>query len=231
MSNGHIIKSIHNNQSNPSINSLSTFFSTLTSSFRPYTPLKYYKKLRNGVINHRENHSIYHQLTVHTTNDENNNKTENENNQNSTIIYLPPSESDDHLIPDDNDKSTLTREHFFWLFIVTIIYFTWFIFIAGISIVHFLIYSALISLYLLSDRTRRLALAILIYLTYLFLYDTLHLVPNYSISKVHIRDVYLIERKFFGIVRNGQLMTLNEYFRLNHIPLLDVITGLCYLTW
>ncbi|CAF4235158.1 unnamed protein product [Rotaria sp. Silwood2] len=256
MSNGHVIQSIDDNESNPSINLLSTFFSTLTSSFRPRTPSKlpygkllhksrskvskYYKNQRNNDIKHDETNSIYHQLNIHTTNDENNNQTKNENKQNSVIIDLLPltsSESNGSLINDDGDDNynknnyIFTTEHLIWLFILTIIYFTWFIFIAGISILHIIIYLVLISLYLLSDRTRRFTLAIIIYFTYLFLYDALHLIPNYTVSQVHISDVYLVEKKFFGIFINGHMMTLNEFFKLHHIPLLDILTGICYLNW
>jgi len=245
MSNGHTIKSDHENEPNPFL----TFFSNLTSSFRPPTPskpsygkqsrqsnskiLKYYKKQENGIIKHDKTDSIYHQLNIHTVNDENNNQKQNENNQNSVIINLSSSQSDEYLNNDNNnnEKYIFTTEHFFWIFILTILYFIWFIFIAGITLIHLFIYLFIISLYLLSDRTRRFALAILIYLTYLFLYDSLHVIPNYTISKVHIQDIYLLEKKFFGIFKNGQLMTLNEYFKLNHIPLLDVFTGLCYLNW
>jgi hypothetical protein len=230
----------HINQSNP----LTTFFSTLTSSFRSDTPSKssygkhsrskiskYYNKQSNGVIKSEKNNSIYHQLHIHTTNDENNNKkTPDELNENSVIINLPPlipSQADDCI----NENYIFTTEHLIWIFILTMMYFSWFIFIAGISIIHLIIYLIFILLYLVTDRTRRFTLAIFIYLTYIFLYDTLHLLPNYTISNVHIRDIYLLEKKFFGIVSHGQLMTLNEYFKLNHIPLLDIFTGICYLNW
>jgi len=248
MSNGHVSNSIHDNELNLSINPLSAFFSSLTFSFRPYTPSKssyakqsqqahsttFHKNQRNGDINNLENNSIYHELIQLGNDDNNNNKTKNENNQNSVIINLPSlsnSQLNEYLINDDNEKSIFTREHFLWIIFATICYFTWFIFIAGISIIHFLLYFLLLSLYFLSDRTRRFALAILIYLTYLLLYDALHLIPNYTISKVHIRDVYLAEKRFFGIYKNGHLMTLNEYFRSNHIPVLDLFSGLFYLNW
>jgi len=226
MSNEHTIKSIHDNQPN----SLLTFFSTLTSSFRPQIPSKssygkhphpsHSKIFQNGFIKHEKTNSIYHEINI----DKNINK-------NSVIIELSPLipvESDEYLI---NEKSILTTEHFLWIFILTILYFTWFIFIAGITLIHIIIYSIILLLYLLSDRTRRLALALLIYLTYLLLYDALHVIPNYTISKVHIRDIYLVEKNFFGISKNGQVMTLNEYFKLNHIPFLDIFTGVCYLNW
>jgi hypothetical protein len=247
MSNGHVLKISDNNELNSSINPLSTFLSSLISSFRPHIlststygkhsrkfyskTSKYFRKQPNGI----SNHLIDDPLNIHTINDENNNhKTENKINSNSVIIDLPllsPSQSDECLIKDTNDKNIFTTEHYLWIFLLTIIYFTWFIFIAGISIIHIIIYLIIISLYLISERTRRFALAILIYLSYLLLYDALHVIPNYTVSKVHIEDIYLLEKKFFGIIYNGQLITLNEYFKLNHKSLLDIFTGICYLNW
>lgn len=255
MLNEHHSSSNYNNDSNPSINFLSAFFSILTSPFRSHTrsnspygsishqsntrTFKYNKKQRNGETKNHETNSIYHQLNVHTVNDENNNQTKDGKDQNSIIIDLFPlksSQSKEALIGDDDDekntiKIVFTTEHFVWLFVLTILYFTWFILIAGISIIPLIIYLIIMCLYLLSDRTRRFALAIIIYLTYLFLYDALHLVPNYTVSQVHIRDVYSLEKKLFGVFHNGNLLTLNEYFKIHHIPLLDIVTGLCYLNW
>ncbi|CAF1250062.1 unnamed protein product [Adineta ricciae] len=230
--NGHVT---HTNELNPSSSVLSTFLSNFTFITRPRslsqsrTWKSYQRKQRNGLIKHSEKNTLYHQLSIETTNDENNNQTKTDSNANSVLIDLPPRTSSESS--DDTDKSIFTLEHFLWILTVTLCYFTWFIFIAGISFIHVLLYLILISLYVLSDRTRRFALAILIYLTYLLLYDALHLVPNYTISKVHILDVYLIEKKLFGIYHDGHLMTLNEYFRLKHIPFFDVLSGICYLNW
>ncbi|UJR15228.1 hypothetical protein I4U23_002184 [Adineta vaga] len=185
-----------------------------------------YELQSNGIIKHTTNNSIYHQLDFQTRNDENNNDT----NSNSIILHFSPTSSNDLLINTDN-KLSFIKDNLILIIFVSSIYFLWFIFIAGISIVHVLIYLALFFLCSLSDRTRRFALAILIYLTYLLFYDALHLVPNYTISNIHIKDIYLMEKKFFGIYYNGHTITLNEYFQQNHIPLLDVFTGICYLNW
>jgi hypothetical protein len=231
LSNGHATKSSYDDDSSSTI---SNFFSTLTSPFRlRYKPSIPHKKHINGVIKDNNKNSIYHQLDIETTNDENNNKTSNDTNQNSTTVHIPANYSNDSLVNPDNKYSCSLslKENFLWIIFLTFIYFLWFILIAGISIVHVLIYSALLLLYLISDRTRRFALAILIYLTYLLLYDTLHLVPNYTVSNIHIEDVYLIEKRIFGIYKNGHMMTLNEYFQQYHMPFLDIFTGLCYLNW
>lgn len=217
ISNGHTMKISDEKQSHPSNTSWSSYLSPFIPSGRSSRSnhSKYYQKL----VNIEENHS---------NNDENNNnqlmtqKITDELNPKSIILDLPS--------PID-DNETFTTEHYFCIFLFTIVYFSWFIFIAGIGIVHLIIYLILITMYFLSSRTRRFALATLIYLCFLFLYDSLHLIPNYTVSQVHIEDVYLLEKKFFGVVSQGQLLTWNEYFKMNHQPLLDIFTGICYLNW
>ncbi|CAF2632481.1 unnamed protein product [Rotaria sp. Silwood2] len=233
LTNEYSTKSSHGNNSSSS-SSFSTLFSTLTSPFRPrYKTFISYKKHPNGIIKQDNNHSIYHQLDIHRINDENNNDTNNATNQNSILINIDPDYSNRLLIPHVEKYSIflILKENILWIILASLLYFLWFIFIAGISIVHILIYLILLIFFIISERTRRFALAALIYLTYLLLYDALHLVPNYTVSNIHIEDIYLIEKKIFGIVKNGHMMTLNEYFQENHIPLLDVFTGLCYLNW
>lgn len=243
MSNGHAPHSTSTSDSSSSASALSTFLSSLTAPFRSHPSpkstygshprpatakkRKFYGKQRNGDLRNGNAHSIYHQLDVPSVNDENNNQTKTDQPGNSVTIDLPFATSPG----DDTDKYVVTLEHFLWILLATLCYFAWFIFVAGISIVHVIIYLVVLSLYLLSDRTRRFALAALIYLTYLLFYDALHLVPNYTVSNVHIMDVYLIEKKLFGVYKNGHLMTLNEYFRKHHTPVLDVLSGICYLNW
>ena len=130
-----------------------------------------------------------------------------------------------------NPMKSPLKDNLSIIFFVSLIYFAWFTLIAGLSWIHGLIYIFLLGSYLLCDRTRRFMFAVLIYLAYLFFYDTLHLVPNYSISPVHIQDIYLLEKNFFGVYANQQLMTWNEYFQKNHVPFLDLLTGFCYLNW
>ncbi|CAF0820448.1 unnamed protein product [Adineta steineri] len=224
LTNEHTTQNFYNNNYSSSILPL---FANIKSLFHShYKPSESYELHSNGIIKHENNNLIYHQLDIQTINDENNNDT----NQNSVLLHMPSNHSNESP---DNKYSFLLffKENFISIILISLIYFSWFIFIAGISIVHILIYSVLFFLCSLSDRTRRFALAILIYLTYLLLYDALHLIPNYTVSNIHIQDIYLIEKKFFGINKNGHMITLNEYFRQNHIPLLDILTGICYLHW
>lgn len=202
-----------------------TLLSRLTLPFQTrYKPPSTHSHQRyvNGVVKSETDNFIYHQLNLDQINDENNNN----QNSNDLIVHIP-----NHQQTDFSKMTDITFLHIFVISCVTLIYFLWFIFVAGISIVHLIIYSALLFLYCVSDRTRRFALAILIYFTYLLFYDALHLIPNYTVSNIHIEDIYLMEKKYFGINYQGQVLTLNEYFKENHHPFLDVFTGLCYLNW
>jgi hypothetical protein len=48
---------------------------------------------------------------------------------------------------------------------------------------------------------------------------------------VHIADLYNFEKNIFGINFNGQLLTPNEYWRVNGITTMDIVGGLFYLCW
>lgn len=244
MSNGHAKNDIDDQSSMTSIrHPLRTFFSSILSPFRTTdssltsvhtrhsSPSKNSRHQRFHNRKSTDNNSIYHQIPHQMINDENNNTKQSDLSKNSsTIVDLSSIQNlhNDELI---FGSQSLTRRHLIWMIFFTLIYFTWFIAIAGISILHVTVYIIFFLSYVASDRSRRFVLAIFIYLFYLLLYDALRLIPNYSVSKVHIRDVYYTEKRLFGIVSNGNLLTLNEYFRLNHQPILDVFTGICYLNW
>ena len=219
---------------NNSSSLLFTLFSPLISPFQSRHKISTsFEKYPNGIIKEDDQHLIYHQLDISGENDENHNENCLNINQNSTNIDRTKSRLNTLLIDTDNKQSTSLslKKDLIWILLASLIYFMWFIFIASISIVPVLIYLALLLSYVISDRSRRFALAVLIYLTYLLLYDALPIVPNYTISNIHIRDIYEIEKKLFGIYRNGRMITLNEYFQHHHTPILDFLTGLCYLNW
>ena len=192
-------------------------------------PLERYSSMRPT----DQKESIYYQLDAPQLNDENNNKTKSVDGSKSLLIDIPEPYSNESPVKGNESYAFLVslNDYLRWILAFTVLYFVWFIFIAGISSVHLVIYAALLLFFCVSDRTRRLTLAVLIYLTYLFLYDALRLIPNYTVSSIHIRDVYLVEKAYFGIVHDGKLITLNEFFQQHHIPFLDVFTGLCYLNW
>jgi len=87
------------------------------------------------------------------------------------------------------------------------------------------------SLFYISAGTRRFILGFSIFIVYWILFDYMKAFPNYLFNTVHIKDLYELEKSIFGINYNGIKLTPNEYWKLNSITFLDVLTGLFYLMW
>jgi inositol phosphorylceramide synthase catalytic subunit len=82
-----------------------------------------------------------------------------------------------------------------------------------------------------SNISRKFFIAYLTFLVYWIIFDYMKAFPNYNYATVHMADLYNAEKHIFGIHYRGQLMTLNEYFKLNSSTLVDVLTGRFYLCW
>ncbi|GGI25832.1 phosphatase PAP2 family protein [Pedobacter mendelii] len=87
------------------------------------------------------------------------------------------------------------------------------------------------SLFYISSATRKFILGFSIFIVYWILFDYMKAFPNYLFNRVHIEDLYQMEKKLFGINFDGLLITPNEYWKLNTNDFLDVITGFFYLMW
>ncbi|WP_228378396.1 phosphatase PAP2 family protein [Chryseobacterium sp. CCH4-E10] len=55
--------------------------------------------------------------------------------------------------------------------------------------------------------------------------------PNYNFNNVHIESLYEDEKKLFGFVSNGSIVTPNEYFAVHNNKLFDILSGIFYLSW
>ncbi|MBK9255937.1 MAG: inositol phosphorylceramide synthase [Saprospiraceae bacterium] len=84
---------------------------------------------------------------------------------------------------------------------------------------------------LLTPFTRQIAYSFCFFILFWILYDSMRVYPNYLINEVHIEDLYLLEKKFFGVFENNVLLTPNEYFANHTSQFLDFISGVFYLTW
>ncbi|MCZ4222932.1 phosphatase PAP2 family protein [Pedobacter rhodius] len=87
------------------------------------------------------------------------------------------------------------------------------------------------ALYFYSPATRRFILGFSIFIVYWILFDYMKAFPNYLFNRVHLEDLYDLERSMFGINFHGLIITPNEYWNINHNALLDVFTGFFYLMW
>jgi hypothetical protein len=85
--------------------------------------------------------------------------------------------------------------------------------------------------FFLSPISRKFITGFSIFIVYWIIFDYMKAFPNYKYNAVHIADLYNLEKHLFGIHFNGQLLTANEYWRVNGKTWLDVGAGIFYLCW
>lgn len=79
--------------------------------------------------------------------------------------------------------------------------------------------------------TRKFIIGFSVFIVYWIIFDYMKAFPNYTVSDVHIADLYNFEKHLFGINDNGVLLTPNEYWKIHATTLLDIIAGLFYICW
>ncbi len=104
-------------------------------------------------------------------------------------------------------------------------------FLIGFKIEQVYLVALFSAMYFASGITRKFITGFSIFIIFWVLYDYMKAFPNYLYQTVHIEDLYLTEKKLFGINYAGTVVTLNEYFLQHHSALLDIITGVSYLCW
>lgn len=87
------------------------------------------------------------------------------------------------------------------------------------------------SLYYISPISRKFILGFSVFIVYWIIFDYMKAFPNYKFATVHIADLYNLEKHLFGINYNGQILTPNEYWRINGTTTLDIIGGIFYICW
>lgn len=85
--------------------------------------------------------------------------------------------------------------------------------------------------FFISPISRKFIVGFAIFIVYWIIFDYMKAFPNYKFNPVHIADLYNTEKSLFGIHFNGQLLTPNEYWRVNGKTFIDVAAGIFYLCW
>ncbi|MDR3679537.1 MAG: phosphatase PAP2 family protein [Flavipsychrobacter sp.] len=117
------------------------------------------------------------------------------------------------------------------MFFITVGYFLLSWLLIGFKTEQVFLMTIVNGLYFLSLKTRKFIKGFSIFIIYWVIFDYMKAFPNYSISHVHIKDIYLAEKSLFGIRVGANMLTPNEYLRLSQTSTLNVITGLFYLCW
>ncbi|MEQ9423694.1 MAG: phosphatase PAP2 family protein [Cyclobacteriaceae bacterium] len=115
--------------------------------------------------------------------------------------------------------------------VISACYFLWFGFTTGLRIDHFSFYFILLVGFYAHPISRRLIMGLSVFAFYSFLYDSHKVFPNYLYNTVHVSEPYFMEKALFGFMHNGVMVTPNEYFSSNNIPLIDFLSGFFYLCW
>ncbi|MCK5035075.1 MAG: inositol phosphorylceramide synthase [Candidatus Sabulitectum sp.] len=124
-----------------------------------------------------------------------------------------------------------TRKQFVSALVVSLLYFSWMYFKIEVRMDHLISYVFFAFLYFYNEKTRRFFYAMCPFIIYITVYDSLRAFPNYNYNTIHIEDLYLLEKQYFGVFFNNQLLTLNEFFAYHQRTLFDIISGVSYITW
>ncbi len=85
--------------------------------------------------------------------------------------------------------------------------------------------------YFISNITRKFILGFSVFIIFWIVFDYMKAFPNYHYSHVHLEQLYNAEKSLFGFEHNGIRITPNEYWLQQHTKFLDVLSGICYLSW
>ncbi|RYD55424.1 MAG: inositol phosphorylceramide synthase [Sphingobacteriales bacterium] len=85
--------------------------------------------------------------------------------------------------------------------------------------------------YFFSKTSRKFLIGFSIFIIYWVTFDYMKAMPNYLFGRVHIAELYNLEKSLFGISAYGVTISPNEYWLMHSNTVLDVITGLFYLCW
>ncbi|WP_080239536.1 phosphatase PAP2 family protein [Spirosoma rigui] len=115
--------------------------------------------------------------------------------------------------------------------VATVLYFAWFAGLVGLRPEHSVLYGIMLFLYWSSRRGQRLLLALSPLIAYWIIYDSLRIMPNYTVGEVHIASLYNAEKQLFGIGEGALRQTPNEWFATHSYQFIDVLSGFWYLSW
>ncbi|MDN5286048.1 MAG: inositol phosphorylceramide synthase [Mucilaginibacter sp.] len=130
-----------------------------------------------------------------------------------------------------NNSVTITSKNIIIVTLLSIAYLLLSRFLIGYNSSQLVLVGIFNILFYASVITRKFILGFTIFIVYWAIFDYMKAFPNYNFNKVHIGDLYNLEKHLFGIHDNGILVTPNEYWKLHSKTWIDVITGIFYLCW
>lgn len=87
------------------------------------------------------------------------------------------------------------------------------------------------SMFLASEGSRKLVMALMPFAVFAVSYDWMNIVHNYEVNPIDVKGLYEAERSLFGIATASGVVTPNEYFAEHNCAFMDFMAGVFYLCW
>jgi len=86
-------------------------------------------------------------------------------------------------------------------------------------------------MFFISETTNKVLAGLTFILIFAIIFDSMRVVPNYTVNSVYIKELYDLEKSLFGIETPTGRLTPNEFLVSYYSPLWDFICGFSYLCW
>ncbi|MCC9138608.1 phosphatase PAP2 family protein [Pontibacter silvestris] len=129
------------------------------------------------------------------------------------------------------EKKAISRKNVLVLILLSAGYLLLSYFLVGFKQDQLVLLGLVNGLYFISPVTRKFITGFSVFIVYWILYDYMKAFPNYWFNPVHIESLYNLEKSVFGIQSGGTVLTPNEFWIKCSNPVLDVMSGVFYLTW
>lgn len=116
-------------------------------------------------------------------------------------------------------------------FVIAILFWSWYGLFVGIEPTDISLFILITFFYFASAGTRKLFVIFSPFFIYLVFYNSLRILSKINPFKIHIEDLYNLEKSMFGVYSNGVKISLNEFFIEHHHSILDFFAGAFYITW
>lgn len=126
---------------------------------------------------------------------------------------------------------SLGRNHILVIVIFSLLYLSWTSLILGFRSDHLSFYLFILLMLSIHHSTRKFTYYFIFFIFFWIIYDAMRAFPNYLFNDVNIKQPYDIESYLFGILSNNISITPNEFFQQHDHEVLDLLSGLFYLTW
>ena len=96
---------------------------------------------------------------------------------------------------------------------------------------HSVLLGLIVGLTLAHNFGYQVVLALAGFIGFTILYSAITYIPNYSVSDVNIKELYDLEVALFGVIENGQRISLCEWFSTRFSDGFSLYFGFSYLLW